>query len=176
VGSTSFDLEQLFNAVFDAPQDDVRKLVLADALQGLGDPRGDFIALQLRGSAITRRRSDKLLVRHREAFLRGLRPAILSAADPLKPRTIDERWEKGFLVQCTARLPGVTAACRDWAMVHTLHLFEGPVSLGEVGSPHFTSLKRVFLYGSDLFAEQATALFPSSPRRTVQVVHRYRER
>ncbi len=59
------------DALFAAPQDDGPRLVLADALQELGDPRGEFISLQLnpRRSQRSERRMQKLLERHRGAFL-----------------------------------------------------------------------------------------------------------
>ena len=41
------ELESLFAAVYARPADDGARQVLADALQELGDPRGEFISLQL---------------------------------------------------------------------------------------------------------------------------------
>lgn len=41
--------DQLWQAVYDAPADDTVRAVLADELQGAGDPRGAFIATQLSG-------------------------------------------------------------------------------------------------------------------------------
>lgn len=36
----------LLQAVLDAPDDDGPRMVVADALQAAGDPRGEFIAIQ----------------------------------------------------------------------------------------------------------------------------------
>lgn len=158
------DLALLFRSVYEKPRDDVRKQVLADALQQEGDPRGDFIALQLRDSVITRRRSDKLLVRHRLAFLGPLTAAVLNPASLKRRGRFDETWQKGFLTECTVRFPGTTGDLYEWATVETLHVHEGPDEPVELASPRFTSLKAVFLSGSVDFAERARALVPKKVR------------
>lgn len=165
------DLEPLFRAVYDDLADDSRKLVLADALQAAGDPRGDFITFQLRDSVVTRRRSAKLLARHRDAFLGSLSTVVVN---PTKAKTVDERWEKGFLTECTVRLSGEAVDCLEWATVQTLHVFESPGSPAELASPHFTSLRAVFLYGSDQFAAAARTLLASIGDRTLRVTHVWR--
>ena len=40
-------IDALYAAVFAAPADDGPRLVLADALQEAGDPRGEFLSLAL---------------------------------------------------------------------------------------------------------------------------------
>jgi uncharacterized protein (TIGR02996 family) len=42
------ELASLFSAVVATPDDDAPRLVLADALEERGDPRGRFISLQVR--------------------------------------------------------------------------------------------------------------------------------
>lgn len=166
----TMNLEDLYRAVYEAPGDDSRKHVLADALQTQGDPRGDFIALQLRGSVIARRRSDKLLARHREAFLGALRTVVVNPVNPHHVERTNERWEKGFVAECTVRLSSEAAGFLEWATVQTLHLFEGPEPLGLL-SPHLISLRSVLIYGSNGFAERAKLLLASHGNRTVRVAH-----
>lgn len=165
------NLELLYQSVYEAPGDDARKLVLADALQTVGDPRGDFIALQLRGSVITRRRSDKLLVRHRLAFLGPLTAAVLNPAPSRRRERFDEKWEKGFLTEATVRFVGTTVDRWEWAMVHTLHVVEGDAAPLELASPRFTCLRTVLLSGSLQFAAQAEALVARAGHKAVRVRH-----
>ncbi|MFT3706999.1 MAG: TIGR02996 domain-containing protein [Archangium sp.] len=65
----SVDLTQLWKAVWDSPGDDGARAVLADALQHAGDPRGEFITLQLaiadgRADAAAEKRANQLLKQH----------------------------------------------------------------------------------------------------------------
>lgn len=152
------NLERLYQAVYEAPRDDVRKLVLADALQLEGDPRGDFITLQLRSSVITRRRSDKLLARHRAAFLGALAPAVLSPDRLGGGRRFVERWDKGFLTACTVRLQGALVDCSAWATVESLGVYEGEGEPTDLRSPWFTSLREVWVVGAPAFAGKVQAL------------------
>lgn len=69
--------DELFLNVYRAPGDDGPRLVLADHLQQEGDPRGEFIALQFDTSARARKRADKLLERHRAAFLAPYQQAVV---------------------------------------------------------------------------------------------------
>lgn len=48
----------LLRAIIDAPDDDAPRMVLADLLSELGDPRGEFIACQISGAQA---RADELL-------------------------------------------------------------------------------------------------------------------
>lgn len=63
-------LSALLEAVFAAPDDVARRLVYADALQEMGDPRGEFIALQCsRGGGKVSAREKELLRNHGRAWL-----------------------------------------------------------------------------------------------------------
>ncbi len=68
------DEAALFAAVYADPDDDGVRQVLADALQEKGDPRGEFIALQMAGDA----RAKRLLKANQQAWLGPLAP-VLSA-------------------------------------------------------------------------------------------------
>ena len=65
------DLSSLWQQVFDAPDDVQRRLVLADALQEAGDPRGELITLQSsRGpGARVSKREKELLAQYRFDFM-----------------------------------------------------------------------------------------------------------
>jgi uncharacterized protein (TIGR02996 family) len=76
---SSPSVEGLWNAVLASPDDDVPREVLADALQEQGDPRGEFIALQLRehrgqASEAEITRAQALTKKHGKAWLGPLRP------------------------------------------------------------------------------------------------------
>jgi uncharacterized protein (TIGR02996 family) len=78
----SADLDALFAQVVGAPDDDAARRVLADRLQELGDPHGEYIQLACDAEALPRRdprraaldaRALELRSRHSLAFSRALR-------------------------------------------------------------------------------------------------------
>jgi len=95
------DLEKLWAAVYADPDDDAPRLVLADALMEVGDPRGELIALQLRPkrSASQLKRERHLRAAHGRAWL-GPLAAILRH---------DYAFERGFLAKCRIRASAATA-------------------------------------------------------------------
>jgi uncharacterized protein (TIGR02996 family) len=133
------DVEPFYAAVFAAPGDDAPRQVLADALQERGDPRGEFISLQLQTPRAQRseRRMQKLLERHRPEFLRGLGPVVMPGSE--------QRWERGFLTEATVVLHGEQASVPDWATLRRLEvLFSGTPPI-ELASPHLRSLEEISL-------------------------------
>jgi uncharacterized protein (TIGR02996 family) len=75
----------LWQAVYDAPDDDAPRAVLADVLQERGDPRGELIALQLRehrgdASAEASARATQLVKQWGEHWLGALRAITNYAA------------------------------------------------------------------------------------------------
>jgi uncharacterized protein (TIGR02996 family) len=83
---------ELFAAVYDDPSDDSRRAVLADALVERGDPRGEFIALQLdakhRGLTNDERRREQVLLGKHERAWRGELDGVLGDAG---------WWSRGFI-------------------------------------------------------------------------------
>jgi uncharacterized protein (TIGR02996 family) len=78
------DLGAMVREIHDAPDDDGPRSVLADYLQELGDPRGEFIALQLReargeASDDALARAQELVKTHGKDWLGTLRPVIYRA-------------------------------------------------------------------------------------------------
>jgi len=85
VKPTKRDVSALFAAVYAAPDADEPREILADALQEANDPRGEFIALQLReargdASDELRDRAQELVQLHGKTWLGPLRPVTYRAA------------------------------------------------------------------------------------------------
>lgn len=125
---------ELFQRVYEAPSDDAPRLVLADHLQQHGDPRGEFIVLSFDTSARARKRADKLLERHRAQFLEPFAGALVAGTD---------RWDKGFVVACTARLDGSQASNPAWATVKRLAVALTPGRPTELAGKWMRSLTEV---------------------------------
>jgi uncharacterized protein (TIGR02996 family) len=99
--------ESLLQAVYDAPDDDAPRAVLGDFLQGEGDPRGDFIALQLQRvwrplSAVETKRELALLRKHQKTWLGALAAVVCNTSEPVcgEGTPFEEnfpRWHRGFL-------------------------------------------------------------------------------
>jgi uncharacterized protein (TIGR02996 family) len=110
------DVPALFAAVYADPDDDGARSVLADALQELGDPRGEFITLQLmRGrTGKPTRRETSLLKQHERTWL-GPIASVLDRASVV--------FERGFLAKCRVHY-GDAGMCtsKQWATVEALEL------------------------------------------------------
>jgi len=131
------ELESLFAAVYARPADDGARQVLADALQELGDPRGEFISLQLQSRRTQRgeRRMQKLLERHRTEFLRGLSAIVMPGGD--------QRWARGFLAEATVLLEGLHVELPELATLEQVDVVFSPATPLELASPHMRSLREV---------------------------------
>jgi len=103
-------IAELFAAVWANPDDDATKLVLADALIAIGDPRGELIQLQF-ASRQDESGAMRLLQRHGLTWLGALRGKVVPLA-----------YEKGFLASCIVIEPD--PAPREWTTVHTVQLQE----------------------------------------------------
>lgn len=126
-----------FSAVYANPEDDGARHVLADVLVEAGDPRGEFIALQMlpRRTRKAELKLERLLERHRAAFLGPLTRAV---------RPKGQVWEKGFLVECRAELAGLLVDEPSWATVRRLEVVnDETMSPKELSSLHFRSLREV---------------------------------
>lgn len=110
--------EDLLAEIFAAPDDDGPRAVYADWLSERGDPRGEFITLQLRGIDLARQ--AELIAQHGRAFAGALEPFVYRKA----PRI----FERGFLASATLQ-PKLSedqmwmAITRpEWSLVHTLDI------------------------------------------------------
>lgn len=126
----------MFEAVWAAPKDLARRLVLADALIEQNDPRGEFIMLQFETSARARKRAQKLLDRHRSHFLGRLRDVIVPGTDV---------WSHGFVVEACLDLVGGSAELRAWATVERLVANVTQHEPKELASPNLVSLRSLSL-------------------------------
>jgi uncharacterized protein (TIGR02996 family) len=111
-------LAELYAAVYAAPADDAPRSVLADALQEAGDPRGEFIALQLAGQGTPREAA--LLRKHRKVWLGALAPAI--RREGMRDGAGKPVFRRGFLAAATVDDDGRGWAGRspEWATVEEL--------------------------------------------------------
>lgn len=80
------DLDGLWKAFWEHPLDEARRVVLADALQNAGDPRGEFITLQLaidegRADAAAEKRANALLKSHIDSWAGSLPGAELASRE-----------------------------------------------------------------------------------------------
>ncbi len=110
---------ELFARVYARPEDDEARQVLADHLLEEGDPRGEFIALQLRRlkgplPPTGMKRERRLLEEHEARWLGPI--ARLVIGHPT-------RWERGFLEACGAPLDGSTVGAPEWGTVRELILY-----------------------------------------------------
>jgi uncharacterized protein (TIGR02996 family) len=106
-------LDELFAAVHAAPQDDEPRTVLADALQQRGDPRGEFIALQLQRRDVDRQR--ELIAAHGQAWIGRLAQFVMPGR---------RRFGRGFLVAGVAQLQpeqlDEAASLHEWASLERI--------------------------------------------------------
>ena len=123
------DLDALWKAVWDKPRDEGRRSVLADALQSAGDPRGEFIALQLAmesgtAEASAEKRANALLKQHLDTWAGGLPGVVPSSRE----------FRRGFLSALRLK-PGEHLAKGldrlEWRTVERLVIDSYPSSAGQ---------------------------------------------
>lgn len=128
-------LDRLFAAVYAAPRDDIARMVLADALQQRGDPRGEFIALQLRRFDVARQ--CELIDAHGHAWLGNLAGFVLPG---------QRRYDRGFLISCPlAKLRAEQieelAQYPEWATLERISFFAQFSYSPTVISSHMRSVR-----------------------------------
>jgi uncharacterized protein (TIGR02996 family) len=129
----------LIAAVYAAPRDDGPRLVLADALTEQGDPRGEFIALQLahaRGelSMAKREQMQRLLSASGRAWYDGLDGQV----DPVAV------FHKGFLHEVSLATRTPDPALPAWATVEVLRTGGLAVALSDfLAHPNLRSVSRL---------------------------------
>jgi uncharacterized protein (TIGR02996 family) len=103
-------IPELYAAVYANPDDDAPRAVLADALTQAGDPRGEFISLQLAQprSPDDLQRLLTMLRKNQKPWLGALAPYVRELDAPsVKPLDSEGRtvwWNRGFLTGCTITL------------------------------------------------------------------------
>lgn len=159
------ELLPLFDAIAAAPDDDAPRQVLADALQERGDPRGEFIALQLlvaAGKATPDQHSQMLRLqsKHARQWLSEL-PGVGPAPGGTSALT---EFSRGFLKSASLSLTGLGADSPGWRMVERLQVISEGTSPSELTSPWLSRLES--LTGLDFDALRAVTLGPDRPRLT----------
>lgn len=90
------DTASLFAKVYAAPGDDSLRALLADALVASGDPRGEFISMQLlRGDAAPSKAEKKLEAEWRDAWLGRLAPCFRKGVVFRRGFPAEGAYEKG---------------------------------------------------------------------------------
>jgi uncharacterized protein (TIGR02996 family) len=151
----------LLAAVWAAPADDGVRALAADRLQELGDPRGEFIALQeLRAggtvSAQAIKREKQLLTRHRDEWLGALAPFVVKT---------QVTFERGFPTRVRSKVNRVFKkkqidAAPEWATVRRLEFDELAFF-----APTMRALEEAVNVGSAGLEELATVTQPPPLRR-----------
>lgn len=101
-------LDGLFAAARAAPGDDAPRLVLSDLLQEQGDPRGEFIRLQIQGN---QRAANRLLKAHRATWLAPFEGDVSFASAV---------FERGFPVQVKLSHGRYVTPGPHWATIERL--------------------------------------------------------
>jgi uncharacterized protein (TIGR02996 family) len=134
--------DELWSAVYASPESDEARLVLADALSGRGDPRGELIVLQLSGRASSEDRS----ARERE-LLRQFGNVWLGSA---KFKVVDPVFRRGFLAE--GKFVGDPSTDLDDRIWRTLEVLERDDFAAWPGLLHenLGSLEKAFGLSGDL--------------------------
>jgi uncharacterized protein (TIGR02996 family) len=152
-------VDELYAAVYEQPSELDLRLVLADALQEVGDPRGELIVLQCKQlageglSASEKRRVSQLLKERGKSWMGPLAPVTLKTGVTFRG---------GFLAECKLschleRLAFEALDCVQWATVESLAIHEWPESaLLGLPSDAMRSLKLVEYIGVPYGPSSAT--------------------
>jgi uncharacterized protein (TIGR02996 family) len=162
----------LFLQVYSSPGDEAARQVLADRLLEDGDPRGEFIALQLRRSRGSLppsgvKREKRLLAEHELTWLAPIRRLLIGDT------TV---WRDGFLDACGATLDGSTVGALEWSTVRKLTLYlkdrDRPEELAR-DFPSLTELDRANTHALDVLVKASqkapiATLSYSGPTRSLR--------
>ncbi|MEO8551940.1 MAG: TIGR02996 domain-containing protein [Kofleriaceae bacterium] len=104
---------ELFDAVYANLDDDAARLVLADHLSQLGDPRGELIALQcvVEPTAEQHARAEHLLAHHASRWLRAAGLQVVAS-----------RYERGFPVAVELTIDPRSAGAPVWRTIREVVL------------------------------------------------------
>ena len=152
----------LFDAVAEAPDDDGPRQVLSDALLERGDPRGEFISLQLlsaRGAASPKQQAREKILREnhwRRWFSEvpgvGLSPSLVNP--PVE-------FHRGFMRSCVLSPSGVGVDSPAWRMIERIDV----ASTGDARELAAPALKRLsVLTGLDAASLQVVLSGADKPR------------
>ena len=169
---------ELVQAIVREPDDDAPRLVAADWLMERGDPRGEYIALAVRGDALDgyaeretewAQRLVQLGANNRPTFRRGFIEDV--HLDDTKIANLSACWELEPIRDVVLR-HGKREAIRalvdreELAQLRTLALTDCNGSAELLRSPHLTNLDEVHVYNHDEDIAGALAASHIRPKRT----------
>lgn len=169
-------IEELLAEVLAAPEQTDLRLVLADALQEAGDPRGEFIMLQMQAlgdqplTAAQKRRESQLRRKHSRQWLGELAPVLLETGLV---------FEGGFVAEAKLSCPLERQAREllgspEWSTIRRLIVSEWPLPLPELAHSGLRSLERLEIrrqmHDADEIAKarEALAKLPQEPRLVIK--------
>lgn len=155
-------LVPLFDAVAKAPDDDDPRLVLADALMERGDPRGEFISLQLlraQGKATAKQEAREQILKenHWRRWFSEV-PGVGLSPTAVKPPT---EFHRGFMRWCVLSPCGVGVNSPAWRMLERIDVATAG-DARELAAPALGRLTA--LSGLDAAALQVVLGGPDKPR------------
>jgi uncharacterized protein (TIGR02996 family) len=155
-------LVPLFDAVADSPDEDAPRQVLSDALLERGDPRGEFISLQLLRAQ--GRSTPKLESRERilqENHWRRWFSEVPGVGVSLTTVTSPNEFHRGFLRACVLSPTGVGVNSPAWRMIERIDVARTGNAL-ELAAPALQRLS--VLTGLDAASLQIVLNGPDKPR------------
>lgn len=191
-GTRSAELQAFLRACRARPDEDTPRLVLADWLEEQGDPRGEFVRIQVQRARLPDWDPRQTALARREAFLLG--ESQRSWLGPLARHTRQHRFHRGFLVleldETTPLADRTLEAAPEWIWVNTVCLsqrdatrqaFESPICAGVthlyvyypddpqtylrdlVQSPRLADVTSLHLEPGGYFTDEDAALLAASP-------------
>ena len=156
-------LVPLFDAVAEAPDDDGPRQVLSDALLERGDPRGEFISLQLlsaQGKATPKQQAREQVLR--ENHWRRWYSELPGVGDSLTrvDRPVD--FHRGFIRSCVFSPCGVGVESPSWRMIERIDIASTATDARELAAPALRRLS--VLTGLDAASMQVVLGGPDKPR------------
>lgn len=156
-------LGPLFDAVAEAPDDDGPRQVLSDALQERGDPRGEFISLQLlsaRGLATAKQQSrEETLRQNHWARWYSEVPGVGDSPTRVEPPV---EFHRGFIRSCVFSPCGVGVNSPSWRMIERIDIASTEKDASELAAPALQRLS--VLTGLDAASMQVVLGGPDKPR------------
>jgi uncharacterized protein (TIGR02996 family) len=155
-------LVPLFDAVAEAPEDDGPRQVLSDALLERGDPRGEFISLQLlsaQGKATPKQQErEKILWQNHWRRWFSEVPGV-----GLSPTRVDPpvEFHRGFMRSCVFSPSGIGVNSPSWRMLERIDI----ASTGDARELAAPALQQLaVLTGLDAASMQVVLGGPDKPR------------
>lgn len=163
------NLDEMFDAVFDSPQDEALRLVLADALAERGEPRGELILEQHRreskGARAPSTRERALLKKHGEALMGPL-------ATVLRQPTFRLGFLSGAALKGGRHDFAALHGEREWRTIESLSIgssASNEMALALLGVPALVSLREVKSLSAEVLVAALKSTDPLAWERVTSV-------